>query len=198
MCLTGTGVIHLWKHFCVRTPNQIFTSKNYLMTTVQKITPNLWFDKNAEEAVKFYNSIFNNSKIGKVSKYGKEGYDIHGMKEGTVMTIQFWLEGQEFIALNGGPHFNFNEAVSFIVNCDTQAEIDRYWEKLSTGGDKKAQVCGWLKDQFGLSWQIVPKVLPEMLVDSDSKKSQRVMKEMLQMKKIDIETLKQAYNGAIL
>ncbi len=168
------------------------------MTTVQKITPNLWFDKNAEEAVKFYNSIFNNSKIGKVSKYGKEGYDIHGMKEGTVMTIQFWLEGQEFIALNGGPHFNFNEAVSFIVNCDTQAEIDRYWEKLSTGGDKKAQVCGWLKDQFGLSWQIVPKVLPEMLVDSDSKKSQRVMKEMLQMKKIDIETLKQAYNGAIL
>jgi len=168
------------------------------MATVQKITPNLWFDKNAEEAVKFYTSVFNNSKIGRVSKYGKEGYEIHGMKEGTVMTIQFWLDGQEFVALNGGPLFNFNEAVSFIVNCDTQAEIDRYWEKLSTGGDKKAQVCGWLKDQFGLSWQIVPKVLPEMLADSDSKKSQRVMKEMLQMKKIDIETLERAYNGAVL
>jgi len=168
------------------------------MTTVQKITANLWFDKNAEEAVKFYTSIFSNSKIGRTAKYGNEGYDIHGMNEGTVMTIQFWLEGQEFIALNGGPDFKFNEAVSFIVNCDTQEEIDNYWAKLSTGGDKEAQVCGWLKDKFGLSWHIIPKILPEMLVDSDSKKSQRVMKEMLQMKKIDIQSLEHAYHAAKL
>src|SRR5204863_4428376 len=114
---------------------------------------------------------------------GKEGHEIHGMPEGTVMTVQFWLEGQEFIALNGGPVFKFNEAVSFIVNCDTQDEIDYYWEKLSAGGDKTAQVCGWLKDRFGLSWQIVPRVLPEMLTDSESKRSQRVMRAMLKMKK---------------
>ncbi|HLG38801.1 MAG TPA: VOC family protein, partial [Chitinophagaceae bacterium] len=132
------------------------------MATMQKITANLWFDRNAEEATKLYTSIFKNSKIGRISKYGKEGYEVHGMPEGTVMTIQFWLEGQEFIALNGGPQFKFNEAVSFIVNCDSQDEIDHYWEKLSAGGDKSAQVCGWLKDKFGLSWQIVPKVLPEM------------------------------------
>ena len=168
------------------------------MTTLQKITPNLWFDKNAEEATKFYTSVFKNSKMGRIAKYGKEGHEIHGMPEGTVMTIQFWLAGQEFIALNGGPHFKFNEAVSFIVNCDNQEEIDGYWETLSTGGDKKAQACGWLKDKFGLSWQIVPRILPEMLVDPDAKKSQRVMKEMLQMKKIDIATLKKAYNGAKL
>jgi predicted 3-demethylubiquinone-9 3-methyltransferase (glyoxalase superfamily) len=168
------------------------------MATMQKITSNLWFDKNAEEAVKFYTSVFKNSKTGRIAKYGKEGHEIHGMPEGTVLTIQFWLEGREFIALNGGPVFKFNEAVSFIVNCDTQEEIDNYWEKLSTGGDKKAQVCGWLKDKFGLSWQIVPRILPEMLSDSDSKRSQRVMKEMLKMKKIDIETLEQAYQGAKL
>ena len=176
---------------------QISNLKKYVMGTVQKITTNLWFDSNAEEATKLYTSVFKNSKTGRIAKYGKEGHEVHGMPEGTVMTIQFWLEGQEFVALNGGPHFKFNEAVSFIVNCDTQDEIDYYWEKLSAGGDKKAQVCGWLKDRFGLSWQIVPKVLPEMLTDSDSKKSQRVMKEMLKMKKIDIETLKQAYNGAV-
>ncbi len=168
------------------------------MATVQKITANLWFDKNAEEAVKLYTSVFKNSGTGRITRYGKEGKEIHGMSEGTVMTIQFWLEGQEFVALNGGPHFKFNEAVSFIVNCDNQEEIDYYWEKLSTGGDKQAQQCGWLKDKFGLSWQIAPKILPEMLADADPKKSQRVMKEMLQMKKIDIESLKRAYNGAKL
>lgn len=165
------------------------------MATMQKITSNLWFDKQAEEAVKFYTSVFKNSKIGRIARYGNEGQDIHGMPEGSVMTIQFWLEGQEFVALNGGPIFKFNEAISFIVNCNTQEEIDNYWEKLSSGGDKKAQVCGWLKDKFGLSWQIVPVALPEMLSDPDTEKSQRVMKVMLQMKKLDIATLEDAFSN---
>ncbi|MEP6927440.1 MAG: VOC family protein [Ginsengibacter sp.] len=162
---------------------------------MQKITSNLWFDTQAEEAVKLYTSVFKNSKIGRTARYGKEGYEIHGMAEGTIMTMEFVLEGQKFVALNGGPIFKFSEAISFIVNCDTQEEVDYYWEKLSEGGDKKAQICGWLKDKFGLSWQIIPAVLPEMLSDSDAKKSQRVMKAMLQMKKIDIPTLKQAFTG---
>ena len=165
------------------------------MATMQKITSNLWFDTQAEEAAKFYTSIFKNSKIGKISRYGKEGYEIHKRPEGTVMVVQFYIEEQEFTALNGGPHFKFNEAISFIVNCNSQEEVDYYWEKLSEGGDEKAQMCGWLKDKFGLSWQIVPTVLAEMLTDPDPKKSQPVMKVMLQMKKIDIETLKRAFTG---
>ena len=160
---------------------------------MQKIIPCLWFDDKAEEAAKFYTSIFKDSKIGDVTRYGKEGYEIHGREEGTVMTVDFEIEGQKFLALNGGPIFKFNEAISFQVYCETQEEVDYYWEKLSEGGDEKAQQCGWLKDKYGVSWQIVPIVLGEMLQDRDAKKSQRVMKALLQMRKLDIMTLKQAY-----
>jgi predicted 3-demethylubiquinone-9 3-methyltransferase (glyoxalase superfamily) len=168
------------------------------MATMQKITSNLWFNDQAEEAVKFYTSIFKNSKTGRISRYGKEGYEIHGKKEGTVMTIEFWLENQGFVALNGGDQFKFNESVSFIVNCENQKEIDYYWEKLSEGGDEKAQVCGWLKDKYGLSWQIVPASLPGMLSNHNSEKSQKVMKALLQMKKIDITTLEKAFSSGVL
>jgi predicted 3-demethylubiquinone-9 3-methyltransferase (glyoxalase superfamily) len=151
-----------------------------------KITPFLWFDNNAEEAMNFYASIFKSSKIGRVSRYGDAG---PGPK-GTVMTATFQLEGQEFMALNGGPQFKFNESVSFFVNCKTQEEVDELWEKLSQGGQKGR--CGWLKDKFGLSWQIIPSALGELLADKDRAKAQRVMQAMLQMDKIDIEKLKQA------
>ena len=154
---------------------------------MQKFTPFLWFDGKAEEAMNFYTSIFQNSKIGNVVRYGEAG---PGPK-GTVMTATFRLDGQEFIALNGGPQFKFTEAISFWVNCETQEEIDEMWEKLSAGGEKGR--CGWLKDKYGLSWQIVPPVLGEMLGDKDPEKSKRVMMAMLQMDKIDIKTLKQAY-----
>ena len=160
---------------------------------MQKISPCLWFDDNAEEAVKFYLSIFKNSKVGNVTRYGKEGYEIHKKKEGSVMTIDFEIDGQKFLALNGGPIFKFNEAISFQIYCDTQEEIDYYWEKLTEGGDKNAQVCGWLKDKFGVSWQVVPIALIKMLQDKDSKKTERVMKAMLQMQKLDIDTLTKAY-----
>jgi len=152
-----------------------------------KITPFLWFDNNAEEAMNFYTSIFKNSKIGSVSRYGDAG---PGPK-GTVMAGTFYLDGQEFNALNGGPHFKFTEAISLYVHCNTQEEIDEYWEKLSAGGQKSQ--CGWLKDKFGLSWQITPEILSKLLSDKDAAKSQRVMKAMLQMTKIDIAKLKQAY-----
>jgi predicted 3-demethylubiquinone-9 3-methyltransferase (glyoxalase superfamily) len=153
---------------------------------LQKITPFLWFDHQAEEAAGFYTSIFPNSKIVKVVRYGKTGPG----PAGSAMTVEFELEGQTFVALNGGPHFKFTEAVSFVVNCQSQDEVDRYWEKLSTGG---AEVqCGWLKDKFGLSWQIVPTVLPELLNDPDPEKSARVTKVMLTMKKLDIAALKKA------
>lgn len=160
---------------------------------MQKISPCLWFDNNAEDAVQFYVSIFRNSKVGNVTRYGKEGYEIHKKKEGTVMTIDFEIEGQKFLALNGGPVFKFNEAISFQIYCDTQEEIDYYWEKLTEGGDKNAQVCGWLKDKFGVSWQVVPLVLIKMLQDKDSNKTERVMKTMLQMHKLDINALTKAY-----
>ena len=160
-----------------------------------KITLCLWFDNQAEEAANFYTSIFKNSKIGNISRYGKEGYEIHGGEAGTVLTIDFELEGQKYTALNGGPAFKFNEAISFVVQCNTQKEVDYYWEKLSENGDKRAQQCGWLKDKYGVSWQIVPVVLGEMLRDKDPGKSDRVMKSMLQMKKLDIEELKRAYKG---
>ena len=155
----------------------------------QKITTFLWFDNNAEEAVNFYVSIFKNSKVLNTIRYGELG---PGPK-GTVMTIAFQLDGQELTALNGGPNFKFTEAVSLVVHCDTQEEVDHFWERLSAGGQKVE--CGWLKDKFGLSWQIVPDVLIELLQDSDSQKSQRVMKAMMQMKKLDIAGLKQAAEG---
>lgn len=161
------------------------------MATMRKITPFLWFDGKAEEAANFYTSIFKNSKVGKVARYGEEGAKASGMPKGTVMTVVFQLEGQEFVALNGGPHFTFSPAISFVVNCQTQEEVDELWERLSEGGEKNR--CGWLQDKFGVSWQIVPTALGEMLQDKDATKSSRVMKAMLQMDKIDIKGLKQAY-----
>ena len=166
-----------------------------MQTNIQKITPCLWFDNQSEEAAIFYTTIFKNSKIGRMTRYGKEGFEIHGRPEGSIMTVEFEIDGQAFTALNGGPIFKFNEAISFQVHCETQKEIDYYWEKLSEGGDKNAQQCGWLKDKYGLSWQVVPRVLSEYLGDPDPDKSQRAMKAMLQMKKIDIEKIRQAYEG---
>ncbi len=163
--------------------------------STQKITPCLWFDDQAEEAARFYASIFRDSRIGRITRYGREGYEIHGRPEGMVMTAEFEIEGQTFRALNGGPVFKFNEAISFQVNCETQEELDYYWERLSEGGDEKARQCGWLKDKYGISWQIIPKVLGELVGDPRSEKSQRAMKAMLQMKKIDLETIKRAYDG---
>lgn len=162
------------------------------MPNIQLITPCLWFDEQAEEAAEFYTAIFSNSKIVNITHYGEAGHEIHGKPAGTVMTIAFELDGQTFTALNGGPVFKFNEAISFQVNCDTQKDVDYYWEKLSAGGDEKAQQCGWLKDKYGVSWQIVPRILIEMLSDTDSEKSQKAMTAMLQMKKIDISKLLQA------
>lgn len=159
----------------------------------QRITANLWFDRNAEEAVNFYTSIFKNSTIKGMTYYTDEGFDIHQMPEGTVMTIVFELDGQEFLALNGGPVFQFNEAVSFVVNCSDQGEIDYYWEKLAAGGNPKAQMCGWLKDQFGLSWQIVPTILSELIANKDQQKTSRVMAAVMQMKKIDVSVLEKAF-----
>ena len=155
----------------------------------QLISPFLWFDNNAEEAMNFYVSIFKNSKVKKVTRYGNAGPG----PAGTVMTAEFELDGQEFVGLNGGPRFKFTEAISFVVNCDTQEEVDHYWERLSEGGEKSR--CGWLKDQFGLWWQVVPRLLAELAGDPDPEKAQRVMAAMLQMDKIDIEPLKRAYAG---
>jgi len=157
----------------------------------QKITPFLWFGHQAEAAVKFYTSIFKPSKILRVTRYGEADAKASGRPMGSVMTIQFELAGQRFMALNGGPQFKFNEAVSFVVNCRTQAEVDRFWRKLSAGG--KVIACGWLKDKYGVCWQIVPEILGELLCDRDSEKSQRVMQALLRMKKLDIKKLKQAY-----
>ena len=165
------------------------------MAHFQRITPHLWFSHEAEQAVAFYTSIFKNSHIGTVSHYGEEGHDIHQMEAGTVFTIDFALDGMQFIALNGGPAFQFNEAVSLIVNCETQDEVDYYWEKLSEGGDPEAQQCGWLKDKFGLSWQITPLEAVAMLNDADKEKSERVMHAILEMKKLDLKILREAYNG---
>ncbi len=165
------------------------------MALVQKITPCLWFDDQAEEAAKFYVATFNNGKITNVSYYSEVGYEIHGKAPGSVMTVAFELDGQTFTALNGGPIFKFNEAISLQINCDTQDEVDYFWEKLSEGGDEKAQQCGWLKDKYGVSWQVVPTVLPLMISDADSEKSQRAMAAMLKMKKLDIAELQRAYAG---
>ena len=156
---------------------------------MKKITPFLWFDKDAEEAAKFYVSVFPNSKIGTVARYGEAGPG----ESGSVMTVEFELNGLRFVALNGGPEFKFTEAVSFVINCETQEEVDDYWAKLSDGGEEGP--CGWLKDRYGLSWQVVPTALMELLKDADPEKSQRVMKAMLQMGKIEIEPLRRAYAG---
>jgi predicted 3-demethylubiquinone-9 3-methyltransferase (glyoxalase superfamily) len=160
-------------------------------TIMQKITPFLWFDNNAEEASKYYISIFKNSKIIDIVHYGESAAEASGRLKGTVMTVTFDLEGQQFMALNGGPVFKFSPAISFLISCETQEELDELWEKLSEGGEKEQ--CGWLKDKFGVSWQIVPNVLGEMLQDRDAKKSERVMEALLQMKKIDIQGLRKAY-----
>lgn len=162
------------------------------MQISSKIAPCLWFDSQAEEAAKFYTGIFRNSRIVATSRYGEAGQEVHGRKPGTVMVVAFELEGQSFTALNGGPVFKFNEAISFQVTCENQEEVDHYWGKLSAGGDEKAQQCGWLKDRFGVSWQVVPRVLPELLMDADPGKSQRTMTAMLKMKKLDIAELKRA------
>jgi len=165
------------------------------MTVTQRIQPCLWFDTEAEEAAQYYVGIFKKSRILRTTRYGKAGYEIHGKPEGSTLTVEFELDGQKFTALNGGPNFKFNEAVSFEINCDTQEEIDYYWERLTAGGDPNAQQCGWLKDKFGLSWQVVPTELTEMLIDETSDASQRAFEALLQMKKLDIAELKRAYEG---
>ena len=165
------------------------------MQQLQRIAPCLWFDDQAEEAAELYVSIFKNSRINSISRYPDEGQEIHGRAPGSVMTVEFELDGQKLTALNGGPFFKFNEAVSFQVYCETQEEVDYYWEKLSEGGDPNAQQCGWLKDKYGLSWQVVPTAMPDLFKDPNSEKSRRAMKVMLQMKKFDIEELRRAYEG---
>jgi predicted 3-demethylubiquinone-9 3-methyltransferase (glyoxalase superfamily) len=161
----------------------------------QKIAPCLWFDHQAEEAAKFYVSIFKNSKIGQISRYGKVGQEIHGRPPGSVMTVEFELAGQPFTALNGGPVFQFNEAISLQIYCDSQEEIDYFWNKLGEGGDPKAQQCGWIKDKFGVSWQVVPSMMADLFTDHTSPKAERAMAAMLKMKKLDIAEIKKAVEG---
>ncbi|MGH7663212.1 MAG: VOC family protein [Gemmatimonadaceae bacterium] len=163
------------------------------MATTQRISPCLWFDDQAEEAARFYTGIFKNSRITTITRYGKAGFEVHHRPAGSVMTVAFELDGQSFTALNGGPVFTFNEAVSLQVNCETQDEIDYYWEKLGAGGDPKVQQCGWLKDRYGLSWQVVPNTMDELVKDEQSPGAQRVMEAMLKMKKIDIGELRRAH-----
>ena len=165
------------------------------MATTQRIQPCLWFDNQAEEAAKYYTGIFKNSKIGEITRYGEAGRETHKRPPGSVLTVAFELDGQPFTALNGGPVFKFNEAVSFQIMCKDQKEVDYYWEKLTVGGDPSAQVCGWLKDKFGVSWQVVPSILPAMVGDPNFEKSQRAMAAMMEMKKLDIAALERAYNG---
>ena len=161
---------------------------------MQKITPFLWFDDQAEEAVNFYSALFKNSKIGRILRYNEEAAEKTGRPVGSVLTIEFEIEGQKFVALNGGPLFKFNESISFVINCETQEEVDYFWEKLTADGGEES-ACGWLKDKFGLSWQVTPTVLIDMLQDKDPEKAERVMKAMLKMQKIDIPKLKAAYGG---
>lgn len=163
------------------------------MATMNKIVPCLWFDSQAEKAAKFYVSIFKDSGIDAIARYGREGFEIHGRPAGSVLTVAFRIAGQTFTALNGGPHFKFNEAISLQLFCDTQDEVEYFWTKLAEGGAEGS--CGWLKDQFGLSWQIIPSMLPGMLLDPDIEKSERVMKALLQMKKLDMAALERAYEG---
>jgi len=165
-----------------------------MATLKQKISPCLWFDTEAEDAAEFYTSVFENSAIKQISRYGNAGREVHGKEPGTVMVVEFEIEGQTFTALNGGPHFKFNEAVSFQVMCDTQAEIDYFWSKLSQDG-REGQ-CGWLKDKYGLSWQVVPSELPELIADTSGARHDRVIGAVMQMKKFDIEAIKHAHAGS--
>lgn len=165
------------------------------MSIKQRIRPCLWFDDQAEEAARFYTGIFPNSRIVQVTRYSDAGREVHGRPAGSVMTVVFELDGHPFMGLNGGPHFTFNEAVSFEIHCASQEEIDHYWERLSEGGDPKAQQCGWLKDRFGLSWQVVPTEMEEMIADESSPGAKRVMEAMLEMKKLDLAELRRAYAG---
>lgn len=164
------------------------------MITIQRITPSLWFADQAEEAARFYIGIFKNSRITAITHYGTAGFETHRRPAGSVMTVAFELGGQSFTALNGGPLFTFNEAISLQVNCATQDEIDYYWEKLSAGGDPAAQVCGWVKDRYGLSWQVIPNDMDELVGDNESAGSQRAMEAMLRMKKIDIAELRRVHD----
>ncbi|HEX3420321.1 MAG TPA: VOC family protein, partial [Candidatus Udaeobacter sp.] len=184
------------KNSCPNRFRSFVENMNKAKKNMQKITPFLWFSGEAEDAVKFYKSIFKNSKIGRILRYSDEVAKVSesGQTAGSVLTIEFEIDGQEFVALNGGPQFQFNESVSFVVNCESQKEVDYYWEKLITGGGQES-ACGWLKDKFGLSWQITPTVLIDMLHDKDAAKAARVMHAMLQMTKIDVAKLKAAYDG---
>jgi predicted 3-demethylubiquinone-9 3-methyltransferase (glyoxalase superfamily) len=164
-----------------------------LATTMQKITPFLWFDSQAEEAAQFYTSIFADGKITAVTRFGKAGVEYHGKPNGSVMTVAFELMGQQFTALNGGPHVTFNHAISLVVSCDTQEEVDHYWSRLGEGGQE--QMCGWINDKYGLSWQIVPKAFVDMMQDENSERRERVLQAMFGMKKFDIAGLRQAYEG---
>ena len=165
------------------------------MANLQTISPCLWFDDQAEQAARYYTGIFPNSRIGAVSRYGEAGTDIHGRPPGSVMTVAFELDGQPFTALNGGPVFTFNEAISFQINCDSQQEIDYYWNLLKEGGPFQAQQCGWLKDCYGVSWQIVPRALADMMASGDQVRADRVMTALLGMKKLDLAQLEAAYEG---
>ncbi len=164
------------------------------MAKIEKITPNLWFDTEAEDAARYYTSIFKNSYVETITRYTAAGQETHKMKPGSVMTVVFSLDGTRFIGLNGGPIFKFNESVSFVVNCENQEEVDYFWEKLSAGGDPKSQQCGWLKDKFGLSWQIVPEILPQLLASVNESKAERVMAVMMKMKKLNVAELEAAAN----
>ncbi len=163
-----------------------------MQAKIQRITPCLWFDDQAEQAVAFYTTVFSNSRIVNTTRYTKESAQVSGQPEGSILTIAFQLDGQDFTALNGGPIFKFNEAMSLVVNCETQQEVDHYWNQLSEDGDPKAQQCGWLKDRFGVSWQVVPTLLIELLTAPDPDKARKAMAAILEMKKIDVETLRQA------
>lgn len=165
------------------------------MATLQRITPCLWFADEAEDAARFYTGIFRNSKITVITRYGTAGFETHHRPPGSVMVVTFELDGHSFTALNGGPVFKFNEAISLQVNCSTQEEIDYYWDRLSAGGDPRAQVCGWLKDRYGLSWQIIPDTMEKLFADETSPGTQRAMEAMLKMKKIDIAALERAHSG---
>jgi len=165
------------------------------MADIQKIAPCLWFDRQAEEAAQFYTGLFPDSGIDEVTRYGEEGFEVHGMPAGTALTVAFRLAGRDFTALNGGPHFTFSEAISLVVRCETQAEVDHYWDGLLAGGGAEGR-CGWLKDRYGLSWQVVPNALPRLLADPDPAKAGRVMQAMLQMTRLDLPTLQRAYEGA--
>jgi predicted 3-demethylubiquinone-9 3-methyltransferase (glyoxalase superfamily) len=188
--------IHPLQSECAKTQRHESKENTVMPTVQQRITPFLWFDTQAEQAAQFYCSIFPNSRIVKVTRYTREAAQPTGMKEGAAMTVGFELDGQRFAALNGGPHFKFNEAVSLVVHCASQQEVDHYWNALAAGGDPRAQQCGWLKDRYGLSWQVIPDEMIELLTHADPQRARRATAAMMQMKKIDLQTLRKAAAGA--